>query len=64
MSSVNAAPKVAQRTISAVVTKADGTRVDLGDVSYSNANPFKTFAWYLRHPEQWAHKVGKFFRWL
>jgi 16S rRNA C1402 N4-methylase RsmH len=57
-------PKVKEQSISAVITKADGTVIDLGVVSYRNANPFKTFAWYLRHPEQWGHKLRKFLRWV
>lgn len=53
-----------ETTISAVVTRANGTVEDLGDISYSHTNPFKTFTWYLRHPEQWVHKASKFLRWI
>jgi hypothetical protein len=44
-------------TISAVVTRANGAVEDLGVVSYKDSNPFKTFGWYLTHPEQWRHKL-------
>jgi hypothetical protein len=53
-----------ETTISAVLTKRDGTVINLGAVSYSHTSRLKTFAWYLRHPEQWAHKARKFAKWL
>lgn len=48
-------------TISAVVTRADGTVEDLGVICY-RGGPFKTFGWYLIHPEQWRHKAQKFLK--
>lgn len=54
--------KVRNSTISAVVTRANGTVEDLGVISYRDSNPFKTFGWYLIHPEQWRHKARKFAR--
>lgn len=64
MSSVVAFTKVQNATISAVVTRANGSVEDLGVVSYRDRNPFKTFGWYLVHPEQWQHKAIKFATWI
>lgn len=36
---------VVEASISAVVIRADGTREDLGTVSYYHRNPFKRAAW-------------------
>lgn len=62
MSNVVALPKLKSRSIEAVVIRADGTREDLGVVSYQHSNPLKTFAWYLIRPKHWSHKAGKFLR--
>lgn len=64
MSNVVTFPKLKEMSVSAVITRADGTVEDLGTICYRHSNPFKTFAWYLVHPKQLAHKVGKFLRWL
>lgn len=64
MSNVVAFCKPKNVTISAVVTRADGTVEDHGVISYRDSNPFKTFAWYVVHPKQWMHKAGKFLLWI
>lgn len=56
--------KVRNSTISAVVTRADGTVEDYGVVSYRDQNPFKTIGWYLVHPKQLRHKAQKFVKWV
>jgi hypothetical protein len=37
-----------EASISAVVTRADGTTEDLGVISYWHRNPFKRWAWAYR----------------
>lgn len=39
--------KVSQRTISAVITRADGTVEDLGVIHFYHRNPLRRFAWRL-----------------
>lgn len=34
-------------SVEAVIIRKDGTREDLGQVAYWNANPFKRWAWSL-----------------
>jgi hypothetical protein len=64
LSNVIAFLKPKNMTISAVVTRADGTVEDKGVICYRDSNPFKTFGWYLVRPGQWLHKAGKFLRWI
>jgi hypothetical protein len=45
----NAKSKVKSVTVEAVVIRKDGTREDLGAVSYWSANPFKNLAWKLKN---------------
>jgi len=40
--------KVKQATIEVVVLRANGTREDLGIVSYWHRNPLKRLAWRLK----------------
>jgi hypothetical protein len=40
--------KAREASISAVIIRADGTRVDLGTVSYWHRNPLKRLAWRVR----------------
>lgn len=40
---------VTEVTISAVVIKNDGTRVDLGNIAYWHKNPLKRWAWSVRN---------------
>jgi len=49
MSDVSAKGGVKEATIAAVVIRADGTREDLGVVSYYHKNPLRRLAWRLRH---------------
>lgn len=42
--------KVKEMTLSAVITRADGTVEDLGAIQYWHSNPFKRFIWKVR---QW-----------
>jgi hypothetical protein len=46
---IAAKAKVQEASIAAVVIRADGTREDLGVVSYWNKNPLRRFWWRLRH---------------
>lgn len=39
---------VRESSISAVITRADGTREDLGVIAYHHRNPFKRFIWRLK----------------
>lgn len=43
-----AQPKVQKSTISAVITRADGTVEDLGVIAYWHRNPLRRWAWALR----------------
>jgi hypothetical protein len=36
-----------EMSISAVVIRADGSRVDLGTVAYWHRNPLKRFWWFI-----------------
>jgi hypothetical protein len=45
---VEAKSKISQTSIEAVVIRADGTRENLGTVSYWNKNPFRRLLWRLR----------------
>ena len=38
-----------QSTISAVITRADGTVENLGTIAYWHRNPFKRALWHLSH---------------
>jgi hypothetical protein len=38
-----------EQSISAVVTRSDGTVEDLGVISYWHKNPFKRWAWAIKH---------------
>ena len=39
-------------TLSAVITRADGTVEDLGAIQYWSSNPFKQIIWRIK---QWLH---------
>jgi hypothetical protein len=49
MSDIEAKQDVQEASISAVVIRADGTREDLGEVSYWHKDWRKRLAWKLRH---------------
>lgn len=40
--------KAREASISAVIIRADGTRVDLGTISYWHRNPLRRLAWRVR----------------
>lgn len=40
--------KACEASISAVIIRADGSRVDLGTVSYWHRNPLRRLAWRMR----------------
>jgi hypothetical protein len=44
-----ATSQVKSASIEAVVIRADGTREDLGEISYWHRNPLRRFWWRLRH---------------
>lgn len=44
--------KVKQMEISAVITRADGTVVDLGTIQYWHKNPLKRLLWRIK---KWLH---------
>lgn len=44
--------KVKEMTISAVITRADGTVEDLGAVQYWHSNPLKRLIWRIK---KWLH---------
>jgi len=41
--------KIKMVSLDAVIIKADGTRIDLGTVSYYHRNPLKRWAWHITH---------------
>jgi hypothetical protein len=45
---MDAKSEIKEASIEAVVIRADGTREDLGVVSYWNASPFKRLLWKLK----------------
>lgn len=48
MSDLVATGKQVERSISAVVTRADGSVEDLGVIAYWHRNPLRRWAWRLR----------------
>ena len=44
--------KVKEMVLSAVITRADGTVIDLGAIQYWHPNPLKRFIWRIK---QWLH---------
>ncbi len=44
--------KPKEATISAVITRSDGSREDLGTVAYYHRNPLLQWWWNIRHPGQ------------
>ncbi len=44
--------KVKQMEISAVITRADGTIVNLGTIQYWHKNPLKRLLWRIK---KWLH---------
>lgn len=44
--------KVKQMEISAVITRADGTVVNLGTIQYWHKNPLKRLLWRIK---KWLH---------
>ncbi len=42
------AQSIVEATIEAVVIRADGTRENLGEVSYWHRNPLKRLVWRIR----------------
>lgn len=49
MTDVTAKQKMQEASIAAVVIRADGTREDLGVISYWHRHWWKRLAWKLRH---------------
>jgi hypothetical protein len=49
MADIAARQKMREASIAAVVIRADGTREDLGVVSYWNQNPLRRLWWRLTH---------------
>jgi hypothetical protein len=49
MSDLSAKQTVRQASIEAVVVRADGTREDLGVVSYWHSNPLRRLWWRVTH---------------
>ena len=47
MTELGAKSQLKEASIAAVVVRADGTREDLGVVSYWHTNPFKRLLWRL-----------------
>lgn len=47
MGTVNVSLPAREAKITAVLIRADGTRIDLGTVSYWHRNPLKRLAWRL-----------------
>ena len=48
MAEVDATQHLKEASIAAVVIRADGTRENLGVVSYWHKNPFRRLLWRLR----------------
>ena len=48
MTELGAKSQIKEASIAAVVIRADGTREDLGVVSYWHVNPWKRLLWRLR----------------
>lgn len=48
MPSITCKPLVKSASISATVIRNDGTREELGVVSYWHRNPLKRWAWWIR----------------
>ena len=44
--------KIKQMEISAIITKADGTIVNLGTIQYWHKNPLKRLLWRIK---KWLH---------
>ena len=44
--------KVKQMEISAIITKADGTIINLGTIQYWHKNPLKRLLWRIK---KWLH---------
>jgi hypothetical protein len=49
LSELHAKQKTREASLAAVVIRADGTREDLGVVSYWHRHFWKRWAWRLRH---------------
>ncbi len=56
-SDINLRPR--ERTLSAVITRADGTVEDLGAIAYWHRNHVRVWAWYLLHPKQLRFQIAK-----
>lgn len=54
--SVQAAARIKQATLQAVIIRADGSREDLGTVSYYHRNPLRRLAWRL---SRWMKGIRK-----
>lgn len=48
MSTLAVSSDVIEASISAVVIRADGTREDLGVISYHHKNPLRMLLWHVR----------------
>lgn len=48
MSSLMVSQKVRRQTIEAVIIRADGTRENLGVISYYHRNPLMRLAWRIK----------------
>jgi hypothetical protein len=57
--SILARSKAKEASISAVITRADGSIEDLGVISYWHKNPFKRWAWSLRKLWKRIRKHGR-----
>lgn len=50
MSEMHAKGQVKESSIEAVIIRADGTREELGVVSYWHRNPLRRWLWAIKHP--------------
>lgn len=48
MSEINSKSAIQESTISAIITRADGTVEDLGIISYYHNSPIKRMLWWLK----------------
>lgn len=63
MSNLTVEGKLKQRSVTAIITRADGTVVDLGEIAYWHRNPLKRLWWKVRHPLREIGRIkGKFTR--
>lgn len=53
----NVKSSASEASIEAVITRADGTKVNLGTISYWNANPIKMALWKMKQAIQKTQEV-------